>query len=136
MVEELAPEELKRRLDAGEDVLVVDIRGEAEFRRGHVPGAVNVPFHSFAQAVEDRDWGGEVVMACPVGQSSKQAARLLESYEGVDPAETTVYNLEGGYRAWEYELESAEGGDGAAGDGGEAADSGEAADEEDVDAPF
>lgn len=109
MVEELTPEELRERLDAGDDVLVVDIRGEADYRSGHIPGAVNVPFHSFAAAVEDRDWGDEVVMACPVGQSSKQAARLLESYEGVDSEETTVYNLEGGYRAWEYELETDDG---------------------------
>ncbi len=145
MVEELTSEELKRRLDAGEDVLVVDIRGEPEFRRGHIPGAVNVPFHAFAGAVEDRDWRGDVVMACPVGQSSKQAARLLESYEGVDPDETTVYNLDGGYRAWEYELAS---GDGRNGEGGgrNDGDDGESSDviasderrdaRDDADAPF
>jgi thiosulfate/3-mercaptopyruvate sulfurtransferase len=147
MVEELTPEELKRRLDAGEDVLVVDIRGEAEFRHGHIPGAVNVPFHSFARAVEDRDWRGDVVMACPVGQSSEQAARLLESYEGVDPSETTVYNLEGGYRAWEYELASGAGHEGSDGDGSSGRDEAETgagaedgneatADEEGADAPF
>jgi thiosulfate/3-mercaptopyruvate sulfurtransferase len=131
MVEELTPEELKRRLDAGENVLVVDIRGEGEFRRGHIPGAVNVPFHSFAQAVEDRDWEGDVVMACPVGQSSKQAARLLESYEGVDPGETTLFNLEGGYRAWEYGLASSDDGAGADGGGGD----GDGADGADGDGP-
>lgn len=109
MVEEVTPAELKRRLDEGEDVEVVDIRGESDFREGHIPGAVNVPFHSFPQMVEERDWSGDVVMACPIGQSSEQAARLLESYEGVDPEETTVYNLAGGYRDWEYGLESGDG---------------------------
>lgn len=106
MVEEVSPEELKGKLDAGEDVQVVDIRSEREFRRGHIPGAENVPFAEFARSVDEREWRERVVLACPVGQSSRQACRLLEAYEGIDSEETCIANLTGGYRAWEYELES------------------------------
>lgn len=105
MVEEIAPAELKARLDDGDDVDVVDIRPARAFERGHVPGATNIPFSRFASAVDEQEWGDEVVIVCPKGESSLQAARLLESYEGIDEA-TTVANLEGGYREWEYELES------------------------------
>jgi rhodanese-related sulfurtransferase len=39
------PTELKRRLDAGKEAVVVDVRTPGEFagRLGHIPGAVNLP---------------------------------------------------------------------------------------------
>lgn len=105
MVEEITPEALKERLERGDDVQVIDIRQSPEFERGHIPGAVNIPFHRFAREVDDRDWGEDIVVACPVGESSLQAARLLEAYEGVSES-AVVSNLVGGYRAWSYELET------------------------------
>lgn len=104
MVEEMSPAELNERLEAGDDVQVVDIRPERAFRAGHVPGAENVPFTRFARAVSEREWGEEIVVVCPKGESSLQAARLLEAYEGVADG-ATVANLTGGYGAWEYGLE-------------------------------
>jgi rhodanese-related sulfurtransferase len=104
MVEEIGPGELHARLENGADVQVIDVRPEREFRRGHVPGAENVPIRRFARAVEDHEWGDDIVVVCPIGESSLQAARLLEAYEGV-PEDARIANLTGGYRDWEYELE-------------------------------
>jgi rhodanese-related sulfurtransferase len=106
MVEEMTPEQLHERLANGDrdSLQVVDIRTEAEFREGHVPGAINVPFPEFPERIGAVDWGEEIVCVCPIGQSSLQAARLLEAYEGVDPG-ATVANLEGGYEAYDYDLE-------------------------------
>lgn len=120
MVAEETPEELHGRLE-DEDVQVVDIRPERAFRQGYVPGAINVPFPQFPQRVEAVDWGDDIVVVCPKGESSLQAARMLESYEGVD-ADARVANLEGGYRAWEYGLErdGATDGDGTADEGPDA----------------
>lgn len=105
MVEEITPDELAERL-GDDDVQVVDIRPEAAFEAGHIPGAENVPFPEFTTAIEERDWGDDVVIACPVGQSSVQAGRLLESHEAVGP-ETTVASLSGGYEEWDGDLEDA-----------------------------
>jgi rhodanese-related sulfurtransferase len=107
MVEEISAERLHERLAAGERVQVVDIRPEPAYERGHIPGAENVPFDRFTQVVDEYDWGEEIVVACPLGKSSLQAARLLESYEGVADG-ARVVNLVDGYRAWEYDLEPAE----------------------------
>ena len=104
MVEEESPESLHERIEAGDDVQVIDIRSEREYAQGHVPGALNVPMSRFASEIERHDWGGDIVVACPIGKSSIQAARLLGSYEGV-PDEARVASLEGGYHAWEYDLE-------------------------------
>jgi rhodanese-related sulfurtransferase len=102
MVASETPTELHERLEE-DDVQVVDIRPERAFREGHIPGALNLPFPQLPQRVEDVEWGDDIVVACPKGESSLQAARMLESYEGVD-AEARVANLEGGYREWRYEL--------------------------------
>lgn len=107
MVEEITTDELHDRLAADEQIQVVDIRPAHEFRQGHIPGAVNIPFDRFARDVANYDWGDEIVVVCPLGESSRQAARLLESYEAVDD-DARIANLAGGYRDWQYELEKSE----------------------------
>jgi rhodanese-related sulfurtransferase len=106
-MEEVSPAEVRRRLD---DLQVVDIRPEAEYEHGHIPGARNVPASEFAARVDEHDWEDEVVLVCHVGESSVRAARLLESFEGADDA--TVASMAGGYRAWDGPLESADDGEG------------------------
>lgn len=109
MVASETPAELHERL-AGDDVQVVDIRPERAFREGHVPGAINLPFPELPQRVADVEWGDDIVVVCPKGESSLQAARMLEAYEGVDD-DARVANLDGGYREWTYEVEHATGDD-------------------------
>lgn len=104
MVEDIEPEDLHARLEDGDDIQVIDIRPDTQFHRGHIPGATNIPFDRFARELASHEFGDEVVVACPIGESSLQAARLLESYEGV-AEDTRIANLRGGYRAWEYDLE-------------------------------
>ncbi len=38
-------DDLKSRLEAGEDLLLLDVRPDYEFRANHLPGAVNLEFH-------------------------------------------------------------------------------------------
>jgi rhodanese-related sulfurtransferase len=102
MVDEIDAEELKKRIDKDDAPQIIDIRNPENFSEGHIPGAENVPFPEITQKVDEQDWSDDVVVACPIGQSSEQAARLIESYEGFDGK---IANLEGGYRDWDYELE-------------------------------
>lgn len=106
MVEELSPDWLQEKLTAGEDVQVIDTRPQSEYAAGHIPGAANVPYGELADRIDEIDWGEEIVLVCQEGKSSRQAARILESYEGIDD-DALVGNLAGGYDDWEYELESA-----------------------------
>lgn len=104
MVDSITAEELNDRIQRGEPIQIIDIRKPREYRAGHIPGAENIPFERFAREVAGRDWADEIIVVCPIGESSLQAARLLESYEGVDD-DAVVANLEAGYRGWPYELE-------------------------------
>jgi thiosulfate/3-mercaptopyruvate sulfurtransferase len=104
MVEAVSAAELHGRLESGDGIQVIDVRPEHAYRRGHIPGAENVPIHRFTEAIEDHDWAEDIVVACPHGKSSLQAARLLESYEGTG-ADTRIWNLADGYEGWQYKLE-------------------------------
>ena len=105
MVEEISTDDVKEKLDAGEEVQVVDIRSPEQFAAGHIPGATNIPMNELPTKVQEHDWGDDIVVACPIGQSSIQAARLLQSYEGVD-GDASVASMAGGYDDWDHELES------------------------------
>lgn len=104
MVDEITPAELNERLQAGEDIQIIDVRTQRAFRRGHIPGSENIPFGRFTREVSDHEWGDRIVIACPHGESSLQAARLLESFEGIDD-DTWIANLAQGLEAWDYEIE-------------------------------
>ncbi len=41
-------DELWQRIQGGEDIVVVDVRGKAEYDAGHLPGAVSIPGADFA----------------------------------------------------------------------------------------
>ncbi|WP_433625516.1 rhodanese-like domain-containing protein [Halomicrococcus sp. NG-SE-24] len=103
---EISPAEVYELLD-DEDVRIVDIRPEAQFERGHVPGSECIPFHALADRIDELDGADRIVTVCPEGKSSVQAARLIASYEGV-PDDARVESMEGGLRAWERELESSD----------------------------
>lgn len=49
------PRDLKRRLDSGEDVVVIDVREPHEFNDalGHIPGALNLPTSRLAARVKE-----------------------------------------------------------------------------------
>jgi rhodanese-related sulfurtransferase len=103
MVEEISPEEVREKLDE-EDAQIVDIRQPEEFEEGHIPSALNIPMSELPNRVEEVEWSDDVTVVCPVGQSSIQAAKLIGSYEGAEAE--AVKSMAGGYREWEYELES------------------------------
>lgn len=103
MVDELSPDDVEAKLEADE-VQVVDIRPPSQFERGHIPGAINIPMGELPRQVDEVDWGDQIVCTCPIGKSSIQAAKLIESYEGVDES-AHVASMEGGYREWDGNLE-------------------------------
>ena len=103
MTLEVSPQEVREKLEEEEDPQIVDIRPRAAFERGHIPGAINIPMNELPMQIDQYDWGDEIVVACPIGQSSIQAARLIKSYEGVTD-EATVASMAGGYEEWDYEL--------------------------------
>lgn len=50
---ETTAEALKRKLDAGEKVLVVDVRTDEEVKTGTIPGAIHIPFEQLQARMKD-----------------------------------------------------------------------------------
>ncbi len=104
MVDEVTTDEVRKKLE-DDGVQIVDIRRPLQFEQGHIPGALNIPMNELPQQVGEVDWEDEIVVTCPIGQSSVQAAKLIQSFEQIDDG-TAVASMAGGYRDWDYELET------------------------------
>lgn len=104
MVTEISAGELKRLLEASDTrVLLVDLREPLEYEIYHIPGATNVPMGEPTEELPDLDLTADVIVtACPVGEFSVQAARLIEAFEGTGD-EMTIASLEGGYNDYPNE---------------------------------
>jgi len=89
-IREVTLDELKRRLEAREDFVLLDVREKEEFRAGYVPGAVNVPRGFLEMQIEGKipDRGTKVVVMCAGGVRSALAAVTLKTmgYEQVESA--------------------------------------------------
>ena len=89
--------DLKSRLDAGENVLIIDVREPDEWKQGTLPGAQRVPRGVLEPQVDaqvPRDT--TVVLYCAGGGRSALAAKSLKEM-GFEKVE----NLEGGFGGWQ-----------------------------------
>ena len=74
----IAAGDLKKRLDAPEAALILDVRSPQEYERTHLPGAVNVPFDKIVHAEEcHADPAIERIVVCQSGYRAAIAASLL-----------------------------------------------------------
>lgn len=60
-VPRIGPQELKARLDAGEDVVVVDARSREAFEESHIAGALSMPPEEVEDRYDQLPRGGEIV---------------------------------------------------------------------------
>ncbi len=73
--------ELKRRLDAGDDLLVLDVRASEDFagEQGHIAGALNIPLEALPKQLGSLAEYEErmIVIICRTDRRSAKAAKLL-----------------------------------------------------------
>jgi rhodanese-related sulfurtransferase len=92
----MTPEELVARRGTPEAPLVVDVRPFAEYKTGHVAGAVNIPYDKLDQRLDELIGAkGGIVLYCTMGQRTRMAEQTLLDHEVPD-----VFHLEGGLGAW------------------------------------
>jgi rhodanese-related sulfurtransferase len=80
------------------EALVVDVRPAADFAKGHIINAVNMPMNGFQKQIPTlhKHKDKPIVVSCRSGSQSSMACRQLRK-EGF----TEVYNLRGGILAWQ-----------------------------------
>ena len=98
---EISPEELHRRLQAGEDWQLVDVREDVEFEYCHLPGSHSLPLGEVPRRAAEIRIEGPVVVICHHGIRSAQALGYLRQRLG----RTNVVNLRGGVAAWAAQVD-------------------------------
>src|SRR5947208_2927796 len=93
-VPEIQPEELKAKLDAGEDVLVLDVREPHEYQICNLNGHL-IPLGDLPKRMNELDSSREIVAHCRSGVRSGKAVDFLRQ-----AGFRKVNNLAGGILAW------------------------------------
>jgi rhodanese-related sulfurtransferase len=96
-VKETNVPEVKRRIDAGEKVLLVDVREDHEWANGHLPGAVHMGRGIIERDIEHKfpDTATKLVLYCGGGYRSVLVADNLQKM-----GYTSVESMDGGWRGW------------------------------------
>jgi molybdopterin/thiamine biosynthesis adenylyltransferase/rhodanese-related sulfurtransferase len=92
---EMSPVALKRRLDAGEDVFVLDVREPNEYQINRIEGSTLIPLGELPRRYQELDKGRSIVCQCKMGSRSAKAMEFLQSVGFTD-----VKNLKGGILGW------------------------------------
>jgi molybdopterin/thiamine biosynthesis adenylyltransferase/rhodanese-related sulfurtransferase len=87
--------ELKRRLDAGEKIFILDVREPNEYQINRIPGSTLIPLGELPRRYQEIDRDQEIVALCKMGGRSAKATDFLRSV-----GFTRVKNLRGGILDW------------------------------------
>ena len=89
--------EVKKRMDAGEKILLVDVREDNEWANGHIPGAVHMGRGVIERDVETKvpDPSAKLILYCGGGFRSALSADNLQKmgYQNVE-------SMDGGWKGW------------------------------------
>ena len=100
-VEGIEPQELKRRMDAGEKLTIVDVREPHERAIAKFPEAKVIPIGQLERRQKELDPSVDTVFVCKEGKRSILAVNTLREagYQG------PLFNLKGGTNAWAREVD-------------------------------
>ncbi|MEM9157310.1 MAG: molybdopterin-synthase adenylyltransferase MoeB [Cyanobacteria bacterium J06642_2] len=98
-IPEITPADLKERMDAGKDFVLVDVRNPHEYEICQIPGATLIPLPKIESGdgvveVKALTNGSELIVHCKSGMRSAKALAILKE-AGIEGK-----NLQGGILAW------------------------------------
>ena len=81
-----------------EDAIILDVREQGDYAKGHIPNARHIPLSEFARrSAEMEKWKGQpLILCCASGGRSESAGAQLRK-AGFEK----IYNLRGGMMEWE-----------------------------------
>jgi adenylyltransferase/sulfurtransferase len=99
---EITVEELKARLDRGDDLFILDVRNPEEYQICKLEGSTLIPLPTLPQRMGELDRNREMVVHCKSGMRSQRAIAFLRT-QGF----TRLSNLKGGILAWADRIDPA-----------------------------
>lgn len=98
----ITPTELEQRLDAGEPIVVIDVREDAEWQIGHLAAARHIPMDRVREVADALDPSAPTVVYCHHGMRSATVADWLRR-----SGFSSVRNLVGGIDRWSTDVDPA-----------------------------
>lgn len=100
-MEEINATELKQRLDAGDDLQIIDVREDYEVAIARIPNSVHIPLGQVLNRMKEIDPNRETVMHCKMGGRSARAIEALKrlGFEG------KLINLKDGIIGWSNDVD-------------------------------
>jgi adenylyltransferase/sulfurtransferase len=92
---EVTAEELKRRIDQGEELFILDVRNPEEFQICRIPGSTLLPLPQLPQRFRELSRDRELIVHCKSGMRSQKAIQFLR-----EQGFTNLVNVKGGILAW------------------------------------
>lgn len=97
-------EEFANRIHEGSNIVILDVREEAEYAFSHIPKAISIPLGELEKRVNDLSQDAEIFVICRSGSRSDLAAQLL-----TEKGFTNVINVIPGMSEWSGETISING---------------------------
>jgi rhodanese-related sulfurtransferase len=98
---QITPREVKQRLDAGENLRLVDVREPQEFQQAHIEGSELIPMRTVPQSLATfEDAAVPTIVFCHHGVRSLQVVSWLRE-QGVE----SCSSMEGGIDRWSLEID-------------------------------
>lgn len=95
----ISPEELQKKLEAGEKLEIVDVREDEEVISGMIPGAKHIKMGEIPMNTDHFDPDKEYIMVCRSGRRSENVCWFLHDH-GIK-----VRNMAGGMLEWKGKVE-------------------------------
>ena len=96
---EISTEKVKQKMDNGDDVVILDVRSDKEFKGGHLKNAVHIPISELMIRHKELDPAKETIIYCHSGFRSRSAGNVL-----VSKGFTKERNMAAGISGWKFEI--------------------------------
>ena len=96
----ISPKELKKSLDNGDRLVLVDVREEWEYSLAKVDGSILIPLGALPQSLAQLNRDSEIIAICHHGMRSADATNFL-----LQQGFQKVKNLVGGIDAWSTQVD-------------------------------
>lgn len=97
----LEPNKVKEMIDNNQFDLIIDLRTQENYLKGHLPGAINIPINEIPDKFDflNKYQKKPIILYCGIGSQSKSACKVL-ALNGFEK----IYSLSRGIKGYKYEL--------------------------------
>lgn len=98
----LEANKVKEMIDNSQFDLIIDLRTQENYFKGHLPGAINIPINEIPDKIDflNKYQKKSIILYCGIGSQSKSVCKVL-ALNGFEK----LYSLSRGIKEYKYELE-------------------------------